>query len=710
MLSFLLEEGLNMNNRCCWKYLQLLLKIMYEAPGAKKMLVKLLREEFYSRVGVALDYLKDFQLGNCIMELLSNCFPRKQYDRPGVMMAPVLWPEEPAKNEAFFGSLEYPFRGKHGYSQVTNFVWQNYGTQLENVLRVTNISYSTNSNSNSVKRFKSGKKNENQEYCYIQIISDCIYLWDGEGLFLELDRRYVDVVKTLKGCIRMNVKDSSCIKSPDQTWLKIFHRTKWFQLQSEDKNACEQFYTNVTKYRKVSEVQTFLLLNHTDGDQEEELQSTPDVPRKAQSENSQLATPEQSDTKIGLDEQDISISSDLQGTRQNSRSRMTPERTDENNFSLAAENEEQSPLVLAQKRKMIRETSRTLELVKKEFAQEADVQNATIEEIESRIVTDKSPSLIITKFDDKTTRSNDKIMETTAKDKSSKTPLPPSTVKKNAKSIGRKDINVLDTIFGTPLQNKKRKRQKELNNITPIIDVPSQDIPKVQTKSNKKKDKPFIAAKNSSTPKPKDDPELAKLAKKQKQQMCPPKAPALKKAKPSPESAKDPEPPAHKSSTTKSKKQPAPAPTTAPAPAPAPVPEPSQAPPIAKKAPITGNNVDTSNTSCDSTTIIAPPSNRTPFGLNNAFTDKLQEQIYNSITLFSNELLRKMNIINKELNLKIVKELSEKYQNLFQQLQASFRNDTEEMSNFVCEIKDMLNLPEEQLVQFIRTRKFGSQN
>lgn len=122
------------------------------------------------------------------------------------------------------------------------------------------------------------------------------------------------------------------------------------------------------------------------------------------------------------------------------------------------------------------------------------------------------------------------------------------------------------------------------------------------------------------------------------------------------------------------------------------------------------NNIDTSNTSYDSTTIVAPSSNRTPFSLNNAFTDKLQEQIYSSITLFSNELLRKMDIINKELNLKIVKELSEKYQNLFQELQASFRNDTEEMSNFVSEIQNMLNLPEKELVQFIRTRKFGSQS
>ncbi|CAR27021.1 ZYRO0C06996p [Zygosaccharomyces rouxii] len=709
LLSFLLEEGLNVNNRGSWKYLALLLRIMYGVPGSKKALIRIVREEFNSRIGFVLDHLRDFQLGNYIIELLSDCFPRKHNDKPGVVMAPILWPQEPEKNEIIFGSLEYPFRGKHGYVQVTNFVWQKYGTQLENVLRVSNISYGTNVGSSSgIKRFNSGKNSKHQEHCYIQATCDCMYLWDGEGLFLELDRRYVDVVKTLKGCIRINVKDANCIKSPDRTWLKVFQRTKWFQLQSEDKNACEQFYANITSYRKVSEVQTFLLLNHVDEDEQETARSTQDVSHKAQSENSQLATPDHSDPKIRTDEWDINLSSELQGTREGSRAKITPEHTDENNFPLAAEvieHEEQSPLVLAQKRKMIRETSRTLELLRKEFAQETNAQNATIEEIENCAVAERSPSLIITRFENKNS-SNDKTEETSAKGKSLKPPQPlPPSLNKNVKSIGKKDINVLDTIFGTPPSNKKKKRQRELNNFRPVIDVPSQDIPKVQTRSNKKKGKPLITAKNSSPPKAKDDSDPSKPEKKKKQQMHPPKAPPLKKAKPTPETAKEPEPPTQ---IQTQKESPTHIPAEEVALASAAIP--NQVPPVAIDTSLMSSNVDKSNMSFDSTTVVAPSSNRTPFGINSAFTDKLQEQIYGSITLFSNELLRKMTIINKELNVKIVKELSEKYQNLFQELQASFRNDTEEMSNFVGEIKDMLNLPEEQLVQFIRTRKFGSQS
>lgn len=107
------------------------------------------------------------------------------------------------------------------------------------------------------------------------------------------------------------------------------------------------------------------------------------------------------------------------------------------------------------------------------------------------------------------------------------------------------------------------------------------------------------------------------------------------------------------------------------------------------------------------TSVAAPTSLPIPTG--NAFTDKLNEQIYNSITHFSNEMISKMAIINKELNHKIMKELSEKYQNLFQEIQKSFQHDTEEMLKFMTEIKDLMNLPENELVRVIRNRKFGQQ-
>ena len=70
------------------------------------------------------------------------------------------------------------------------------------------------------------------------------------------------------------------------------------------------------------------------------------------------------------------------------------------------------------------------------------------------------------------------------------------------------------------------------------------------------------------------------------------------------------------------------------------------------------------------------------------------------------DLGKKIEIINKELNNRIMKQLSEKYQRLFTEMQKSFQNDAEEMIKFMGELKDMLHLSEQELVNVIRSRKF----
>ena len=109
----------------------------------------------------------------------------------------------------------------------------------------------------------------------------------------------------------------------------------------------------------------------------------------------------------------------------------------------------------------------------------------------------------------------------------------------------------------------------------------------------------------------------------------------------------------------------------------------------------------------ESTTLLGAITLSSPTSLDNMFTNSLQEQIFESITKFSNDMNRKMAIINTELNNKILKELTEKYQKLFSDLRLSFQSDTEEMFSFIGEIKHMLNLPEDKLTQAIRSRKFS---
>ncbi|AQZ17075.1 RED1 (YLR263W) [Zygosaccharomyces parabailii] len=681
---------------------------MYDAPRSKKTVIEMLRENFALKIGFLLDHLTDFQQGNYLVELLSNCFPRKHIEKPGAVLPPLLWDQRQEKNEAFFGSLDYPFRGKHADVQVTAFVLKMFGAQLENVVQVENISYGTsNENADSGKRFRPLKKGVERGFCYIQAIHDGIYLYDGESVFLQLDRRHVRIVKTLKGCIRMNIGISNCIRSPNKMWTNMFTKAKWFHFQLGSIEACERVFQCITSYRKISEVSTFLALNHIDEGLPQDSEST-ELPHqeaacKPQVTKSHLETPEKSDAKIQTDEWDINLSSEFQGTailRENAghawRQQLTPKNIDKKSPSLAAgspQHNEESPLVLAQKRRMIRETNRTLELLRKELAEEDDCDASAIAETGKPKNVERSPSLMITKSEniaDKRTREQEKI--------SAKNGYVKTAGAKGTKSIGKKDINVLDTIFSAPNSHKRVKRQRELKNYKPLVEVPSQDGPKVQTRNQRRKLRQqqqkalaksaldvvqelenFEGDRRKHQPNVPEERKL-KIQKNEGRDIKPLLNESLKKL-PSAEHLRREQVPFTK-----------------------PLLSAESAPPHHVCA-----NSPSENSGLDSTTIVAHPFNSTPTGFetSNAFTEKLQEQIFSSITVFSNELVRKMTIINKELNNKIVRELSEKYQNLFHELQKSFQSDTEEMFRFVGEIKEMLNLPEDKLVQTIRSRKFG---
>ncbi|KAH3903290.1 Red1p SCDLUD_000915 [Saccharomycodes ludwigii] len=111
------------------------------------------------------------------------------------------------------------------------------------------------------------------------------------------------------------------------------------------------------------------------------------------------------------------------------------------------------------------------------------------------------------------------------------------------------------------------------------------------------------------------------------------------------------------------------------------------------------NDIEKDNFFVDNTSIISP-----------TITEQLQYQIYNSIKGFSIELTNKMNIINEELNKRITKEFSNKYINLFHQLQENFASDVKGMIDFINEIQGMLHLPEKQLLECINQKQFVTKN
>jgi hypothetical protein len=93
--------------------------------------------------------------------------------------------------------------------------------------------------------------------------------------------------------------------------------------------------------------------------------------------------------------------------------------------------------------------------------------------------------------------------------------------------------------------------------------------------------------------------------------------------------------------------------------------------------------------------------------LSEAYTTTLQRQIYESITAFSTQLVSKIRIINDEINKKVMNDLTNKYETLFGELKDSFQNDVDEMCGFIQDVKGLLNLPEQQLIDYIKRKKFG---
>ncbi|KAH3682966.1 hypothetical protein WICPIJ_006053 [Wickerhamomyces pijperi] len=95
--------------------------------------------------------------------------------------------------------------------------------------------------------------------------------------------------------------------------------------------------------------------------------------------------------------------------------------------------------------------------------------------------------------------------------------------------------------------------------------------------------------------------------------------------------------------------------------------------------------------------------------LSEAYTNQLQNQIFESITNFSNDLISKIKVINAEINKKIVNDLTNKYEYLFKELNVNFNNDVKEMVELIDDVKDLLHLDEDQIRKYIQAKKFMSQ-
>ncbi|CDO96302.1 unnamed protein product [Kluyveromyces dobzhanskii CBS 2104] len=299
----------------------------------------------------------------------------------------------------------------------------------------------------------------------------------------------------------------------------------------------------------------------------------------------------------------------------------------------------------------------------------------------------------------------------------------------------KKDASVLDDIFALPLPkgNKKKvhkSKQTKLNNFKPIVYVPSQDVPSAKSKL-------LAANKNKITVKRKDKVPQHYNGSNKKQKIDDHRRDVFELSEPDKPQAEQPENTRPLETTpikkvTRSSRKHADVDNTHKAPGNTDTEDlaPTDTKPtvVPQKEAVNSND----DTRYDDTIIgndksIIAESSRTEISMFEAngtghpsakgsdnkipsfetsFTNQLQEQIYHSVMNFSNELTRKISLINGEMNKKIINELSEKYKTMFKELQFSFQNDVEKITGFVGEIKDMLHLPEDELVKLIRDKQF----
>lgn len=90
--------------------------------------------------------------------------------------------------------------------------------------------------------------------------------------------------------------------------------------------------------------------------------------------------------------------------------------------------------------------------------------------------------------------------------------------------------------------------------------------------------------------------------------------------------------------------------------------------------------------------------------LSEAYTVTLQNEIYKSVNIFSDDLVSKIRLINEEINKKVTNDLTHKYERIFEDLKTSFQKDVDEVCGFVNAVKGLLCLPEKELVEYIRQR------
>lgn len=647
-LSKLIKSGLTDTNSYQWKLLIMLLNLVNDCNRIKKRMGQIM-ELLSADLEKFLREGSNFQQHFYLILTLSRC----EIDYKNFQSV--------KKDSSVFELLYGVNKIQNDSISIIGFILDHYCHKFETCFKIDSVSLGYASNKQFNCEFNPLKYN-NSQFFLLQPVYDKLHLFGEACTCLELDRETLKINKSLRNDIRMSVKATNIQSNNIRLFngslelSTIIPRVSWLKLSFIDTAIFNDVFHRITYIPKVFESTTFLALNYMDiiNNQEndtddsafslsEMLKTSSKVTQTVThhtntntKEVTQLATPDKSDSAVSVDAWELNPTT---GTRGN----------DDN----------ENP-VINELSKIITKANPTTENVAESSIAEVTAKRSKRPNLESG--NDPMASLVITKCET----------------------LPKSKVR----SIGAKDLSVLNTIFGDN-KTKGKFLQKQLKNVKPVITIASQEPIVKSTRTMPIKD---AVVSNTASKSP--TKRVTRSGGKVHKPICPrdPKVAIVPKAPTGKLEGKK------KNVTIKDKKH-----NTRKRPE---VLETAQLSPKRQHVkefsvpPVTEAQDNTTAAEEESTKLCIPD---TAISL----ADQLQQQIANSISTFSLNLTRKLEIINEEVNNKIITELSQKYNKLVNELRKTFQNDTEEIISFVNDIQSMLNVPEDQLIRLIRAKSFG---
>ncbi|KAL3233856.1 hypothetical protein RNJ44_03896 [Nakaseomyces bracarensis] len=543
-----------------------------------------------------------------------------------------------------------------GNATIINLVMTNYHSHLINFYRVEKCCMLYKKDHLISKKLLSIPTGSGRQFCYIQVIYSNLFIWAGSSLLIQIQLKDILFKKHSNSTVTLNFVEGDSL--PLVIAFSGFG-SKGFplnylvgiELRMEDMKDCNSFFNKMNNNFRISEASNYLLLNHSDTDVISEGGHAGAIINKIQESQKNVIQNEVHDDS----------SKRVKDQCQQNLQLQTPERSDlkksADEWDLKDDcsndryvngtmiNEmESSPLEGVCKRTVQRQLSKCADILKKDLTKEFETDLIGSIEVMRENHLDPSSSLVITKYDN---------IQTTKKFVNGG--------QLTSQFLGTRKKKTENILKPTRKNGKKIQKKDNLQILNTIFGAPKFKINNTRHTNKKQKKVPgklttvIEQVKNTSL-KRVDRGEINAVVSENDRNVRDMITPS--------EQIKNSDISTERIGS------------------------------IMKGNPKgVADNLDEKES--------LPAVKKEPM---NAFALSIQEQLAQSLNQIANQMVTRISLINEELNAKIMKDLSEKYRNIFQELQLSFQNDVDNMTSFLSEIEGLTSLSETELSNLIRER------